>query len=126
MRVDGGLYAIFPRSQYTDAGFGGRPIIPSGTTFHIGPPRMKNAEKAESSETPPSTPEPMVAPPPRKRLGIRSVVHKSSPHDRPPASPGLSPPNPMLASSPSILHNPDYRRRRYHELMARAARTQSN
>ena len=36
MRVEGGLYAVFPRSSYA----GGSAQIPMGTVFHIGPPVM--------------------------------------------------------------------------------------
>lgn len=38
MRVDGGLYAIFPRSRYDQGRFGPVPQVPDNTIFHIGRP----------------------------------------------------------------------------------------
>ncbi|MHC5113158.1 MAG: hypothetical protein ACYTGP_01860 [Planctomycetota bacterium] len=37
MRVNGGLYAVFPRSLYAQSRFGPVPTIPNDTVFHIGP-----------------------------------------------------------------------------------------
>lgn len=37
-RIDGGLYAVFPRSTYRASESGFYPTIPPGTTFYIGPP----------------------------------------------------------------------------------------
>ncbi len=38
MRVDGGLYAIFPRSRYDQGRLGPIPVVPDNTIFHIGRP----------------------------------------------------------------------------------------
>lgn len=38
MRVDGGLFAIFPRSVYFQTRSGNVPVIPNDTTFYIGEP----------------------------------------------------------------------------------------
>jgi len=36
MRVDGGLYAVFPQSVYVGSRFGPLPVIPNNTVFQIG------------------------------------------------------------------------------------------
>ena len=38
MRVDGGIYAVFPRSEYTPGRRGPIPVIPANTVFYIGAP----------------------------------------------------------------------------------------
>jgi len=38
MRIDGGLYAVFPRSVYLNTRMGEVPLIPANTVFWIGPP----------------------------------------------------------------------------------------
>ena len=40
MRVDGGLYAVFPRSVYVHDRSGVRPVIPNNTMFYIGAPAL--------------------------------------------------------------------------------------
>ena len=41
MRIEGGMYALFPQSMYTQGRNGTLPVIPAGTVFHIGYPNME-------------------------------------------------------------------------------------
>lgn len=52
MRIDGGLYAVFPRSVYTNRRFGELPLIPANTVFSIGPPDflLREAEPEPRNE----------------------------------------------------------------------------
>lgn len=52
MRIDGGLYAVFPRSVYTNRRFGELPLIPANTVFSIGPPQflMRDAKPEPRNE----------------------------------------------------------------------------
>lgn len=50
MRIDGGLYAVFPQSVYTNRRFGELPLIPANTVFWIGTPDF--LLRAETSSSP--------------------------------------------------------------------------
>lgn len=41
VRIDGGIFALFPRSMYTPGENGTVPAIPAGTVFHIGYPDLE-------------------------------------------------------------------------------------
>ncbi len=40
MRIEGGIYAVFPQSMYTHGKNGTVPLIPAGTVFYIGYPDL--------------------------------------------------------------------------------------
>jgi hypothetical protein len=133
MRVQGGLYAVFPESVYgVDHGGHLQPLVPNDTIFYIGPPAL------------------LKAPPPpdnasfdhrldgRIRLRIAPDLTGSSPIDRhvPAALAGGSPaeaaapsmnrplsPDPA-AGARTIVSDADYRAHRLQMLMRRAAAKQ--
>lgn len=51
MRLDGGLAAVFPRSQYAPTADGYVPEIPAGTVFHIGVPASSPALPSKRPDT---------------------------------------------------------------------------
>ncbi|MHC4414220.1 MAG: hypothetical protein ACYS0G_02930 [Planctomycetota bacterium] len=48
MRVDGGLFAVFPQSAYARDRSGLRPVIPCDTVFYIGPPTLEAARPLDA------------------------------------------------------------------------------
>ena len=138
MRVDGGLYAVFPQSVYTDTRWGPVPMIPNGTVFYIGSAGI-DALAAPDWPPPEPWPDPLGL-----RIDSRIVLNSDSPNDeqaseaasaslpsRPPRRmshpyvlrpaedtdrPGIDPPAQTIATDAS------YRADRLRELMRRAAR----
>ncbi len=49
MRIEGGIYAIFPQSMYTQGENGTLPLIPAGTVFHIGYPDLERLGRVDAS-----------------------------------------------------------------------------
>ena len=49
MRIEGGIYAIFPQSMYTRGKNGILPLIPAGTVFHIGYPDLERFGQVDTS-----------------------------------------------------------------------------
>lgn len=49
MRIEGGIYAIFPQSMYTRGKNGILPLIPAGTVFHIGYPDLERFGQVDAS-----------------------------------------------------------------------------
>ena len=49
MRIEGGIYAVFPQSMYTQGENGTLPLIPAGTVFHIGYPDLERFGQVEAS-----------------------------------------------------------------------------
>jgi hypothetical protein len=49
MRIEGGIYALFPRSMYTQGENGTLPVIPAGTVFHIGYPDAERFGQVDAS-----------------------------------------------------------------------------
>lgn len=49
MRIEGGIYALFPRSMYTQGENGTLPLIPAGTVFHIGYPDLERFGQVDAS-----------------------------------------------------------------------------
>ncbi|MHC4948133.1 MAG: hypothetical protein ACYTG1_07710 [Planctomycetota bacterium] len=116
MRVQGGLYAVFPRSVYVPTGFGLEAVVPPDTTFYIGEP--------------PGFDEP--AAPPAGRIGeMRPRVDTR-------LSPGRTAPTGRLgrpahlrvavapdeAPGPAVVADDAYRRQRLDRLLQRAARAE--
>ena len=112
MRVQGGLYAVFPQSVYgTDKEGRLLTAVPPGTTFFIGPPPNE------------SVPVAAVAGSFDRRLNLRIAPRRvdGMPTARRQLAPRLTaPPPPQDASS--IVVDPDYRADRVRALMRYAAR----
>lgn len=49
MRIEGGIYAIFPQSVYTHGKNGTLPLIPAGTVFYIGYPDLERLGRVDAS-----------------------------------------------------------------------------
>ena len=49
MRIEGGIYALFPQSMYTQGKNGTLPLIPAGTVFHIGYPDLERFGQVDVS-----------------------------------------------------------------------------
>ncbi len=49
MRIEGGIYALFPQSIYTQGKNGTLPVIPAGTVFHIGYPDAERFGQVDAS-----------------------------------------------------------------------------
>ena len=49
MRIEGGIYALFPQSMYTHGENGTLPVIPAGTVFHIGYPDPERFGQVDAS-----------------------------------------------------------------------------
>ena len=49
MRIEGGIYAVFPQSMYTQGENGTLPLIPAGTVFHIGYPDLERLGRVDAS-----------------------------------------------------------------------------
>ncbi len=49
MRIEGGIYAIFPQSVYTRGRNGTLPLIPAGTVFYIGFPELERLSQVDAS-----------------------------------------------------------------------------
>ena len=52
MRIEGGIYALFPQSMYTQGKNGTLPVIPTGTVFHIGYPDRERFGQVDASTGP--------------------------------------------------------------------------
>ena len=81
MRVDGGLYAVFPQSVYTDTRWGPVAMIPNSTIFYIGSASMEALVAPDWSPKEPR-PDPLGL-----RIDSRIVPESDSPNDEqnPPA-----------------------------------------
>ncbi|MBY0112162.1 MAG: hypothetical protein K2Y21_05030 [Phycisphaerales bacterium] len=68
VRAHGGVYAVFPRSDYVQTRHGVVPIVPAGTTFHLGglPKAKQDSSDAENSSAPASAASPKPARPMRQ------------------------------------------------------------
>jgi len=104
MRVNGGLYAVFPRSLYAQSRFGPVPTIPNDTVFHIGPTTVEALAEP--------------APDPGRGRRIERRIDRTfrpdrerTPRRRDTADPGST-----------IVNDARYRARRVRALMQRAAR----
>ena len=49
VRIDGGIFALFPRSMYSSGENGTVPLIPAGTVFHIGYPELEPFGQVDAS-----------------------------------------------------------------------------
>lgn len=49
VRIEGGIYALFPRSMYSTGENGTVPLIPAGTLFHIGYPDLEPFGQVDAS-----------------------------------------------------------------------------
>ena len=49
MRIEGGMYAVFPQSVYTRGRNGTLPLIPAGTVFYIGFPDLERLSQVDTS-----------------------------------------------------------------------------
>lgn len=57
VRAHGGIFAVFPRSDYIQSRGGVVPIVPAGTVFHLGSlPQNKPDSKSDASNPPPLQP----------------------------------------------------------------------
>lgn len=134
MRVDGGLYAVFPQSVYTDTRWGPVPMIPNATIFYIGSASM------DALVAPDWSPQELWQDPLGLRIDSRIVPESDSPNDAqtsPAASASLPP---RRAAHPYVLRpaedadrpgidrpaqtiatDASYRADRLRELMRRAA-----
>ncbi|MCP3905599.1 MAG: hypothetical protein GY715_18385 [Planctomycetes bacterium] len=113
MRVNGGLYAVFPRSLYAQSRFGQVPLIPNDTVFHIGPTTVETL----ADGTPDAGAEHRAEHRVERRVdrSVAGVIPATSP----PASTVQRPP----PSGPTTIVNDSvYRARRVRALMVRAAR----
>jgi hypothetical protein len=114
MRVQGGLYAVFPESVYGPTREGQlEALVPHDTMFHIGPPTLL------SSEPPPAAPRPEAL--------VRGRIDLKIGPQREPARPpgGFEARSTGRASSritlPAIVSDEAYRQRRVRSLLRRAA-----
>jgi len=118
MRVQGGLYAVFPESVYGATKEGQlRALIPHDTMFHIGPPPLLSAEPPSAAPRP----EGLV----RGRIDLKIGPHRE------PAPPTARPsggfktrstgPSSLRITLPAIVSDEDYRQRRVRSLLRRAA-----
>lgn len=108
VRIDGGLYAMFPESAYARAKNGVIPLIPADTVFSIGTP----------IELQPGFTGPDRAM--NDRIDIR--VHDLPPPRRRDAEDGRQDFEPPMPAGKSIVNDEEYRQARLAELMSRAAR----
>lgn len=145
MRINGGVYAIFPQSVYAEGKHGLVPLVPAGTIFYIGqPPQI--TPRGGSSGGPAGSVNPT-----RVRSRIQRMVDSSLPSDAPlqlavgtrantaayttPPPPEeqmprrselgdqqarISRPDPGILTGPTIVNDPQYRVQRMNELLHRA------
>lgn len=117
MRIQGGLFALFPRSLYAG---GSVPLIPPGTVFHIG--------------APPVTPRP--APDPRTDAPRADAPRPLAPRILNPAdgqliaAAGVAPSHAEPAEPPTsditIANDPAFRARRIRDLVLRAVEAEGS
>jgi hypothetical protein len=120
MRIEGGLYAVFPRSEYGSSRFGTFPLIPSGTVFHIGAPPPEDALPSEALRPRASRVNTRLT---RALNDTREVNEATERSPLPIAAAHADRPRDLSVTgrSISILNDMDYRHRRLTELMTRAA-----
>jgi len=114
MRTDGGIYAVFRQSVYSEAGA----EIPAGTVFYIGEPQLGPVPGQETD--PPGDGEGDND----ERVLWRTAddLREESESESDPAQTSAERLRNARPSLPSILHDPTYRRARLLSLMRRAAR----
>jgi hypothetical protein len=121
MRQQGGLYAVFPESVYEVNKEGQlKAVVPSDTMFYIGRPPMLDAE--------PTPDDPSADGLRQGRIDLRVNPHRESTAQAaiPPgryemSSTGLSIKPGTRMTLPAIVADQEYRQRRVHGLMRRAA-----
>ena len=143
MRVNGGLYAIFPRSRYDQGRFGPVPQVPDNTIFHIGRPdadalaRLLPEPLTGTGGHPRPTPAAALV---TRQPGLRQVDavdllvdnrldltgtapgHESAVPAAPSAVPARAArERPAVHGGVRFLASPAYRARRVRELLRRAA-----
>lgn len=86
VRAHGGVYAVFPRSDYVQTRAGVAPIVPAGTVFHLGalPKNSDSKPEPDGSVTPPALAKP------------------ARPMRMDQAAPGLAAPNAESAQPPPV------------------------
>lgn len=109
-RVQGGLVAVFPQSQYAQTKNGAVPVIPAGTVFHIGAPKLPVSPGAPGSVGRRAAP---------ARPGIERPSTKASARDAVPLSPAR-PDGPAAPIPLSIFSDETYRSRLVASLLDRA------
>lgn len=114
VRAHGGVYAVFPRSDYVQTRQGVIPIVPAGTVFHLGslpkserasssaadtalnPANAKPARPARQDQTPPSN----AAPTPESAAAQPAPAARPNPAQRQNTEPPTSDAAPPLARVP--------------------------
>jgi hypothetical protein len=114
MRVQGGLYAVFPESVYEATREGRmKAIVPNDTMFYIGPPPLLDPESL-----PTAPPAGLV----RGRIELRTDRHRA-PAATPPGRLETRPRGQRVSrvTLPDIMSSELYRQRRVRSLMRRAS-----
>lgn len=125
MRVSGGVYAVFPKSVYTQQGA----MVPDGAVFHIGPPEFLDQSLAQQQASPSRAPTSDVLP---YRLALMRAQpmtpYASAPEsateahfDDLGAISRVSAAPDRLDAGPPIVRDPAYREQRLLALMREAA-----
>lgn len=142
VRVDGGLYAVFPHSAYAPSREGAVPLIPGGTEYYMGDPTGAAYRPANGTLGPPRaitavpmgiridsridvSPEPLAdSPRARVRPGGEST-RATEVRTSGSASEAMEPPSQELLNVPGTMFgDEDYRAARLLELLSRAIRAE--
>ncbi len=134
MRIEGGIYALFPQSVYTHGKNGTRPVIPAGTVFHIGYPDAERFGQVDASTRqvegrvggdPYGRLNLRVDPRRARQPGVRRTVLGTSTvpfTDLGRQRPERVPQTVRQSVAPTILTDADYRADRIRDLMKSAAK----
>lgn len=134
MRIEGGIYAIFPQSVYAQGKNGTVPLIPAGTVFYIGYPDLERFSQVDAST---GQGEGRVGDDPygrinlkvdprrarqtgvrRTKLGTSAVPFRGLGRQRPERVPQTA----RQSVAPTIVTDADYRADRVRDLMQSAAK----
>lgn len=86
VRAHGGVYAVFPRSDYVQTRSGVAPIVPAGTVFHLGS-LPKNADSKPEIDS---------------KVTLPALAKPARPMRLDQAAPGLAAPNAESAQPPPV------------------------
>ncbi|HRQ76909.1 MAG TPA: hypothetical protein PK098_13425 [Phycisphaerales bacterium] len=142
VRVDGGLYAVFPQSAYAPSREGAVPLIPGGTEYYMGDPTGAAYRPANGTLGPPRaitavpmgiridsridvSPEPL-AESPRARVRPGSESNRATEvREVPGVIEPIEPPSQKPLNVPGTMFgDEDYRAARLLELLSRAVRAE--
>ena len=135
MRIEGGIYAIFPQSVYTRGKNGTLPLIPAGTVFYIGYPDLERLGHVDASTRQaddgvgddPYADSPHLRRDPRRarqtgvrriKLGTSTIPFPGLGRQRPERVPETA----RRSVAPTIVTDADYRADRVRDLMQSAAK----